>query len=230
MKAAASRSSMRIGIIQFPGSNCDQDCFEAFKRQFAIDLVPIWHKDTTLPPVTGLIVPGGFSYGDYLRSGALAAMSPIMQAVVKFANSGGAIIGICNGFQILTEAKLLPGTLLRNAVGTFICQTVELIPQAGSAAYHAADSHVQKLRIPIAHGDGRYHIDSDGLKRLQDRGGIAYRYAENPNGSVESIAGVLSENGRVLGLMPHPERATDALVGPSTHGLNILSSFIQLCE
>ena len=226
--------SPRLGLIQFPGSNCDMDCTEGFQRHFGIEVRPIWHQERSLPPLDAVIIPGGFSYGDYLRSGALAAHSPIMSAVKAFVGRGGAALGICNGFQILTESHLLPGALLRNQNRRFICRYVHLAVGEGSSAYHRAlGSSV--ARVPIAHGEGRYFADGETLRRLRDQGQIAFRYSDlnghvtsesNPNGALDAIAGLVSENGRVLGMMPHPERALDELVGGSADGLNILQAFL----
>ena len=226
---------LRIGLVQFPGSNCDQDCFDVMARHFGIKVAPVWHTQTELPALDAVILPGGFSYGDYLRSGALAAHSPIMIAVKEFVAKGGAVLGICNGFQILTESHLLPGALLRNSNRQFICEYVHLATASGQSVYHKALAG-KVSRLPIAHGEGRFYVDADGLKRLQDQGQIALRYASpigltgsdfNPNGAVDQIAGIVSANGRVLGLMPHPERATDSLLGGSTDGLAVLEAFLS---
>lgn len=215
-----------LGMIEFPGSNCDLDCREAFKEQFGLDIVPIWHQETKLPPIKGIVLPGGFSYGDYLRAGHLACLSPIMPAVLNFAKKGGAILGICNGFQILTELSLLPGALLPNENAKFLCHQVELISsEAGPSPYQHKAAINSTIRLPIAHKEGRYFISSDGLKKLQDLQQIVFRYKNNPNGSIFDIAGVCSENGRILGMMPHPERATDHLLG-STDGIQILGRFL----
>ena len=216
---------MRVGLVQFPGSNCDFDCLQAFKQRFNIDLVPVWHTEKQLPHVDRVILPGGFSYGDYLRGGALASHSPIMQDVKKFAARGGSIIGICNGFQILTEANLLPGVLLKNSSRKFICRQVELAVGEGSSEYHRRLGK-QTLKIPIAHGEGRYFADEPTLKRLRDKGQVLFRYVPNPNGAVDDIAGIVSENGRIMGLMPHPERAADRLIGGSEDGLRVLEAFL----
>ena len=215
----------RIGLVQFPGSNCDFDCLEAFKQRFGIALVTVWHDEVRLPQVDRVILPGGFSYGDYLRGGALASHSPIMQDVKRFAAKGGPVIGICNGFQILTEARLLPGVLLRNASQKFVCQHVDLTVADGTSAYHKRLAH-QTVRIPIAHGEGRFVADDATLARLRERGQVLFRYSENPNGALDSIAGIVSENGRVMGLMPHPERAADRLMGGSEDGLAVLEAFL----
>lgn len=211
----------RVGILQFPGSNCDTDCIGVFKRHFGIDLIKIWHDRAELPDVQGLIIPGGFSYGDYLRGGSLASHSPIMAKVKEFAAAGGSIIGICNGFQILTESHLLPGILLRNAGRKFICKSVSLRVEDGPSLYQKS-LRGRILKAPIAHGEGRYYIDQPSLDRLTARGQIVFRYASdsghvdegaNPNGAVSNIAGICSESGKILGLMPHPERASDKILG-----------------
>ncbi len=228
-----STGNPRIGLVQFPGSNCDADCIDAMKRLFHIDLLPIWHDTANLPPVDGLILPGGFSYGDYLRGGALASCSKIMPAIKKFASQGGAILGICNGFQVLTESHLLPGILLKNAFQGFICKNVQLAVASGTSAYHERLAG-RSYKVPIAHGEGRYYVSPDELKRLQDQGQILFQYCDeqgqvsekaNPNGAVAEIAGILSENGRILGMMPHPERASDTLLG-SEDGRFILEAFL----
>jgi phosphoribosylformylglycinamidine synthase len=182
-----------------------------------------------------MIIPGGFSFGDYLRSGALASHSPVMQAIKSFVQKGGAAIGICNGFQILTESQLLPGALLRNAGRRFICKQVQLKTADGNSVYHQKLAGVT-LQIPIAHGEGRYFADPEALKKLRDKGQVIFRYvdtkgvtneAANPNGSLDHIAGIVSENGRVLGMMPHPERAVDLLTGGSAYGRKILQAFLS---
>ena len=235
MKRFTSTGAPRIGLIDFPGSNCDRDCLDAFSRHFGIKLQAVWHSERTLPKLDAVLLPGGFSYGDYLRSGALAAHSPIMVAVKNFVANGGPALGICNGFQILTESHLLPGALLRNQSRKFICKQVDLLAGSGESVYGRSLAG-RRLRMPIAHGEGRYFIDDDGLRRLQDHGQVAFRYVDqsgaasaeaNPNGTRDNIAGIVSENGRVLGLMPHPERATDLLVGGSADGLAILESFLS---
>lgn len=224
---------MKIAILEFPGSNCDVDLIDAFKRHFSITLQPIWHAETTFPKLDGVLIPGGFSFGDYLRSGALAAHSHCIQNLKDYAKQGRPIFGICNGFQVLTESHLLPGALLRNESRKFICRYTWLTPSGAALA----GLEKKPLHVPIAHGEGRYYIGEDGLKSLQDKEQIAFRYCDesasvkpsaNPNGSVDSIAGVTSENGRILGMMPHPERATDELIGGSRDGLAIFETFFNL--
>lgn len=203
---------------------------EAFSRHFQINAHLIWHNESRLPKrLDGVIIPGGFSFGDYLRSGALASHAPIMHDVRDFARKGGPILGVCNGFQILTESKLLPGALLRNQCRTFVCEPCDLDSVYGETPYHRALG-IRTLSMPIAHGEGRYYIDPDGLSLLEDNGQILLRYSQkrnNPNGSTGLIAGITSSNGRVLGLMPHPERATDAIVGGSIDGLMVLQGFLN---
>ena len=205
---------MKIGIVVFPGSNCDQDCFDAVKRVTKKEPVFLWHKDTSLKEVDALILPGGFSYGDYLRAGAIARNSPIMKEVVAFAKKGGSVLGICNGFQILTEAHLLPGTLMQNQNLHFICKTVALKLENTKTPF-TKKGELQKIyRIPIAHKEGNYQIDDGGLKQLEDQQQIVFRYdGENPNGSLANIAGVTNAKKNVVGLMPHPERVCDRLLG-----------------
>ena len=200
---------MRAAVIVFPGSNCDRDLAVAFEQAgFQVDMV--WHKDAALPEGIDIVgVPGGFSYGDYLRCGAIAAQSPICKAVVEHTNRGGYAVGICNGFQILTETGILPGALLRNAGLKYICKTVGLKVETSDSAFTEGYNAGDVIGIPIAHHDGNYFADDATLSALRDQDRIAFTYTENPNGSVGDIAGILSENRRVLGMMPHPERAAD---------------------
>ena len=204
---------MKAAVVTFPGSNCDRDLAVALASAGS-DVARVWHKDTSLPDGIDLVaVPGGFSFGDYLRCGAIAAQSPIGAAIRAHAARGGYVLGICNGFQVLTEMGLLPGVLMRNAGLKFVCRTVGLRVATTRSAF--TDGYVpgQTIRIPIAHHDGNYTIDAEGLARLAGEERIAFTYTENPNGSMADIAGVLSENRRVLGMMPHPERATEAALG-----------------
>lgn len=204
---------MKAAVITFPGSNCDRDLAVAFEAA-GFDVARVWHKDTDLPRGVDVVgVPGGFSFGDYLRCGAIAAQSPIAAAVRDHADRGGFVLGICNGFQVLTEMALLPGVLMRNATLKFVCRTVTLRVATTDSAFTSGYVLGQKIRVPVAHHDGNYTVDADTLARLQDDGRIAFTYCDNPNGSMADIAGVLSENRRVLGLMPHPERATEAALG-----------------
>ena len=204
---------MRAAVVVFPGSNCDRDLAVAFEQAgFQVDMV--WHKDAQLPQGVDIVgVPGGFSYGDYLRCGAIAAQSPICKAVVEHTERGGYAIGICNGFQILTETGILPGALLRNAGLKYICRTVELKVETADSAFTQGYDAGDVIRIPIAHHDGNYFADHDTVSRLRDEDRIAFTYVDNPNGSRGDIAGILSHNRRVLGMMPHPERAADPAHG-----------------
>lgn len=205
---------MKTAIIVFPGSNCDRDLAVAFERASGKPPEMVWHKDVSLPAGLDVIgIPGGFSFGDYLRCGAIAARSPISRALVDFANRGGHILGVCNGFQILTETGLLPGTLMRNANLKYICKDVDLKVKTTNSAFTNAYKAGQTIRIPIAHHDGNYETDEATVKQLQDENRIAFTYQDNPNGSIADIAGILSENRRVLGMMPHPERLNDKALG-----------------
>lgn len=199
---------MKAAVIVFPGSNCDRDIAVAL-RQAGAEVAMVWHKETGLPGGLDLVaIPGGFSFGDYLRCGAIAARSPVMRGVVDFAQTGGHVLGVCNGFQVLIEAGLLPGALMRNAGIKFVCDTVPLTVTADSA-FTRGYGQGETVRYPIAHHDGNYFADAQTLARLEGEDRVAFRYAANPNGSTADIAGVLSANRRVLGLMPHPERAVD---------------------
>ncbi|MFO8124983.1 phosphoribosylformylglycinamidine synthase subunit PurQ [Yoonia sp.] len=201
---------MRAAVIVFPGSNCDRDMAVALRAAGA-DVSMVWHKDASLPEQVDLVaIPGGFSFGDYLRCGAIAAKSPICKAVVAHAERGGYVLGVCNGFQVLTETGLLPGALMRNANLKFICKTVDLKVETSVSAFTEGYSANDIVGYPIAHHDGNYTVDDETLAALKSEDRIAFTYVENPNGSVADIAGVLSENRRVLGMMPHPERAVDA--------------------
>lgn len=204
---------MKAAVITFPGSNCDRDLAQAFAAAGA-DVVRVWHKETALPEGTDVVgVPGGFSYGDYLRCGAIAAQSPVGQAIRDFAGRGGYVLGICNGFQVLTEMGLLPGALMRNAGLQFLCKPVTLRVATTDSVFTQGYARGAEVMFPIAHHDGNYTIDAEGLARLQGEDRVAFRYADNPNGSMDDIAGVLSANRRVLGMMPHPERAVDPAQG-----------------
>ncbi|QIQ86705.1 phosphoribosylformylglycinamidine synthase subunit PurQ [Erythrobacter sp.] len=209
----------RAGVVTFPGSNCDRDMAVALEKVSGEKAIRIWHGDASLPENLDLIaLPGGFSYGDYLRSGAMAAKSPILRAVVEAAGRGVPVLGVCNGFQVLTEAGLLPGALMRNANQTFICRTVPLTVENASSPFTRGYDKGETIRIPVAHHDGNYFADEDTLDRLEGEGRVAFRYGETCNGSRRDIAGVLSENGRVLGMMPHPERAIEPASHPSLGG------------
>lgn len=200
---------MRAAVVVFPGSNCDRDMAVALKAAGA-DVSMVWHKDATLPDDVDLVaIPGGFSFGDYLRCGAIAAKSPICKAVVAHAERGGYVLGVCNGFQVLTETGLLPGALMRNSGLKFICKTVDLKVETSNSAFTEGYNAGDIVGFPVAHHDGNYTVDDATLARLKAEDRIAFTYTKNPNGSVADIAGVLSENRRVLGMMPHPERAVD---------------------
>ena len=225
---------MKIGVIQFPGSNCDQDARHAFGTVLGIPTRMIWHKATSLEGVDLVVVPGGFSYGDYLRCGAIARFSAIMGAVQEHASRGGKVLGICNGFQILCEAGLLPGALIRNDCLEFRCETVRL--QVNRAhLLQGAEELPETLRIPVAHGEGNYRIDEAGYQELEAHQQILFRYAEppagsqqraNPNGSWQDIAGICNRDGNVVGMMPHPERAVETLHG-STDGAALLRALLR---
>ena len=216
---------IRAAVITFPGSNCDRDLAVAMEAVFGAPVARVWHQETELPKLDLIGVPGGFSYGDYLRCGAMAARSPVMREVVRRAEAGTAVLGVCNGFQILTEAGLLPGALIRNAALRFVCRFVELEPGTTASVFtrgYGADP----IRLPVAHHDGNYVVDADGLARLQDEDRIAFRYRDNPNGSTADIAGVLGPGRKVLGLMPHPERA----IAPPLGGSDGRTMFRSLLE
>lgn len=214
---------MKAAVLVFPGSNCDRDLAVGF-RLAGFDVSMVWHKDTDLPAGIDVVgIPGGFSYGDYLRCGAIAAQSPIMRAVADFAGAGGHVLGVCNGFQVLCETRLLPGVLMRNAGLKFVCRTEPLIVSSTASPFTDAYAKGDQINVPVAHHDGNFQIDNDGLKTLQAEDRIAFTYADNPNGSRADIAGVLSANRRVLGMMPHPERAVDASHG-GTDGSALFAS------
>jgi phosphoribosylformylglycinamidine synthase len=226
---------MKFGIVTFPGSNCDYDTFQAVVETLGEEAVMLWHKDHDLQGSDVVILPGGFSYGDYLRPGAIARFSPIMQEVVQHAERGAPVIGICNGFQIACEAGLLPGALLRNASLKFVCAPIHLRVESSDTMFTSRYERGQTIVVPIAHGDGRYSADRETLDRLEGEGQVVFRYAPsdleaeeayNPNGSMRDIAGIVNGAGNVLGMMPHPERAVDALLG-SADGLPLFESILQ---
>lgn len=214
---------MKTAVVVFPGSNCDQDALKAAGALEGSVAVPVWHKDSSLPANTDLVIlPGGFSYGDYLRSGAMAANSAIMGAVKDFAAKGGLVLGICNGFQILTESRLLPGALMSNDCQHFVCKPVKLRVERADLPFTLDYKKNEIVTIPIAHGEGRFFIDAEGLKRLEGEGQVAFRYCDfkgdatpesNPNGALNNIAGITNDRGNVLGLMPHPERYSEEILG-----------------
>jgi phosphoribosylformylglycinamidine synthase subunit PurQ / glutaminase len=220
-----NESPPRIAVVTFPGSNDDRDALLALERLGAAPTA-VWHGEERLPDVVGVVLPGGFSYGDYLRCGAIARFSPAMKSVARFAADGGLVLGICNGFQILCEAGLLPGTLRPNASLAFICRDVRLRVERVDTAFTARCSPGQSLTIPIKHGEGCWFADAELLAELETRGQIVLHYEENPNGSIGDVAAVCNERGNVMGLMPHPEHAVDPLVG-STDGALILGSFVE---
>ncbi|WP_438956156.1 phosphoribosylformylglycinamidine synthase subunit PurQ [Cognatiyoonia sp.] len=216
---------MKAAVLVFPGSNCDRDMAVAL-RDAGAEVHMVWHKDADLPSGLDLVaVPGGFSFGDYLRCGAIAAQSPICKALVAHVNRGGYALGVCNGFQVLTETRLLPGALMRNANLKFICKTVDLKVQTSQSAFTDGYNAGDVIGVPIAHHDGNYTADAETLSVLKGEDRIAFTYEDNPNGSVDNVAGVLSENRRVLGMMPHPERAIDMGHG-GTHGKAMFRSLL----
>lgn len=217
---------MHAAVITFPGSNCDRDLVVALERAGA-KVSQVWHKDTALPDGVDLIgIPGGFSFGDYLRCGAIAANSPICKSVIAHAQKGGYVFGVCNGFQVLTETGLLPGALLRNAGLKYICKPVDLRVETNNSAFTEGYKPGETITIPIAHHDGNYVVDEENLARLKGEDRVAFSYVDNPNGSIADIAGVLSENRRVLGMMPHPERMAEPEHG-GTQGAALFSSLIN---
>tara|TARA_R110002072_G_scaffold38314_1_gene110868 strand:- start:4713 stop:5390 length:678 start_codon:yes stop_codon:yes gene_type:complete len=219
--------SFRAAVVTFPGSNCDRDMAVALESVSGQQPIRVWHGDSALPERLDFIaLPGGFSYGDYLRSGAMAANSPIMREVAAAAQRGVPVLGVCNGFQVLTEAGLLPGALMRNASQHFICRTVDLTVENTDSLFTRGFAAGQRLRIPVAHHDGNYFSDEATLDRLEGEGRVAFRYVENCNGSRRDIAGILNETGTVLGMMPHPERAVDAAHG-GTDGRTIFENAIR---
>lgn len=217
---------MKTAVIVFPGSNCDRDAQVALKQATGKDPAMVWHKDGTIPTDTDLVmVPGGFSYGDYLRTGAMAANSPVISQLHAHAERGGYILGVCNGFQILCETGLLPGALMRNTSLHFVCKPQALKIESANSAFTSAYAGTSEVTIPIAHHDGNYVADENTLNQIEGDGRVAFRYVGNPNGSARDIAGVLSENGRVMGMMPHPERAIGDHEG-GTDGLGVFESLI----
>jgi phosphoribosylformylglycinamidine synthase len=229
---------MKFGVVTFPGSNCDQDMIYVLSDLLGQQVEQLWHKDTDLKNVDMVIIPGGFSYGDYLRSGAIAKFSPIMSEVIQHANRGGYVMGICNGFQILTEAGLLEGALLHNNTQKFICKNIFLKPASTSAALSMDLNQNQAYKIPIAHGEGRFFASDDTLKSIQDNDQVLFHYCDetasitdeaNPNGSLYSIAGITNKNKNVFGMMPHPERAADEHLG-NKDGLAMFESILNHCS
>ncbi len=227
---------MKFGVVVFPGSNCDQDCAYVIKDVLKKSVRYIWHKDTNLDGLGCVILPGGFSYGDYLRTGAIARFSPVMKSIAGFAKKGGTLIGICNGFQILLEAGLLPGVMLRNRGLHFICKHVYIKTENNQTRFTSLYKAGQVLKIPIAHNEGNYYIDAAGLKELKDNHQIVFRYSSprqgeisgqfNPNGALDDIAGIINKKGNVLGMMPHPERSSERELG-SGDGYFIFKSIVN---
>ena len=216
---------MKFGVIVFPGSNCDHDAFYAASHNLGQQAEYIWHDSATLGGVDAVILPGGFSYGDYLRCGAIAKFSPVMHAVRRFAQDGGLVLGVCNGFQILVEAGLLPGALIRNRGLKFICRELRLRVGTQHSPFTSAAQKGDVLRMPIAHGEGCYFADERTLDELQAEDRVAFRYVDNANGSLRDIAGILNRERNVMGMMPHPERATEPLMG-SSDGLVVFRSML----
>lgn len=217
---------MKVGVVVFPGSNCDHDAWYALNENMRVKAEYVWHDQKSLGSYDAVILPGGFSYGDYLRCGAIARFSPVMQAVKKFAADGGPVLGVCNGFQILVESGLLPGALMRNASLQFVCRPVAFRVETMRSPFTCAMEKGQVLRVPVAHGEGRYYADERTLDALEAEDRVAFRYLDNPNGSLRDIAGILNEQRNVVGMMPHPERACDVLMG-SVDGLGVLASLVE---
>jgi phosphoribosylformylglycinamidine synthase len=217
---------VKFAVIVFPGSNCDIDMFHAIKDELGEEAEYVWHDETDLSRFDSILLPGGFSYGDYLRSGAIARFANVMKEVVKAAEEGKPVLGVCNGFQILLEAGLLPGAMKRNENLKFMCRPTNLIVQNEKTMFTSAYEKEQVISVPIAHGEGNYYCDELTLERLRENNQIVFTYENNPNGSLEDIAGIVNERGNVLGMMPHPERAVDALLG-SADGLNLFKSIVK---
>ena len=214
---------MKAGVITFPGSNCDRDIQTILQDFFSVPTDMLWHANPISRPYDLLVVPGGFSYGDYLRAGAIARFAQAMQDLIQHAKKGGYVLGICNGFQILCESHLLPGALIRNQNLKHICKDVSLLPETSNSVFGKL---LGPMSVPVSHGEGNYRASEDTLKALNDNGQIAFRYQDNPNGSIENIAGITNEDGRIMGMMPHPERATDPANG-KTEGKPILEAIMK---
>lgn len=226
---------MKFAVVVFPGSNCDADCFHVISEVLHEEVEYVWHQETDVSKFDCVILPGGFSYGDYLRTGAIARFSPVMNAVLQFAKKGGLVLGICNGFQILLEAGLLPGAMLRNNSLKFICKYIHIRSENVNTPFSNQCKVGESLRIPIAHGEGNYFVDEATLQKMKQKGQIVFKYCDeaghvtqesNPNGSLENIAGITNEEGNVLGMMPHPERASELVLG-SIDGKKIFESVLQ---
>ena len=229
---------MKFGVVVFPGSNCDADMIYVLRKIMGQEVVELWHKEKDLQNCDMIILPGGFSYGDYLRSGAIARFSPIMEKICEFGDKGGFVFGVCNGFQILCEAKLVPGTLLHNTERKFACKNVFIKAQNNETLLTSAIPKDKALKIPIAHGEGNYFNDAESLKKMNENGQILFRYCDekgnitdeaNPNGSLENIAGVCNKNKNIFGMMPHPERASDGDLG-NTDGKLLFESILSLVQ
>ena len=228
LKSPVRGKSPKFGIVVFPGSNCDHDTYYVLKKILDLDVNFLWHKQATLENCDVIILPGGFSYGDYLRTGAIARFSPIMNEVIKFANNGGYVFGICNGFQILLEAGLLPGVMIKNESLNFVCKDVYLKIENKETVFTKGINGKSALKIPVAHGEGNYFADERTLQELEDNNQIAFKYCSNdgsiineanPNGSVMNIAGIINKQGNVMGMMPHPERSSDSVLGKTDGSL-----------
>jgi phosphoribosylformylglycinamidine synthase len=217
---------VKFAVIVFPGSNCDVDMFHAIKDELGEQVEYVWHDTESLEEFDGILLPGGFSYGDYLRTGAIARFSNVMKEVIKAAEAGKPTLGVCNGFQILLEAGLLPGAMRRNASLSFICKPVELNVENNETMFTAEYSKGETIVIPVAHGEGNYYCDEETLAKLKDNNQIVFTYNQNPNGSLADIAGITNEKGNVLGMMPHPERAVDELLG-GADGLKLFQSIVK---
>ena len=226
---------MKLGIVVFPGTWSERDCYRVLDDVLRVPVDYVWHRETDLSSYDCLVLPGGFSYGDYLRAGAIARLSPVMGSVARFADAGGLVLGICNGFQVLCEAGMLPGVLMRNDHLQFRCQWVDLRVETAASPFTRSLSSGSVIRMPISHGEGNYFADAETLDRLEAEGRVAFRYCEpdgsvtdpaNPNGSARGIAGVLNEEGNVLGMMPHPEKACEEILG-ATGGLSIFRSLVD---
>jgi len=227
--------SPKFGVVVFPGSNCDHDTYYVLKQIFDLDVIFLWHKQSSLENCDVIVLPGGFSYGDYLRTGSIARFSPIMNEVISFANKGGFVLGICNGFQILLEAGLLPGVMIRNESLNFVCKDIYLKIENKETVFTKGINGKSALKVPIAHGEGNYFTDENTLKELEDNNQIVFKYCEqdgsitssaNPNGSIRNIAGIINKAGNVLGMMPHPERSSDSVLG-KTDGSLIFKSLVN---
>jgi len=225
----------KFGVVVFPGSNCDHDTYYVLRKILDLDVLFLWHKQATLEDCDIIILPGGFSYGDYLRTGAIARFSPIMNEVIRFANKGGYVFGICNGFQVLLEAGLLPGVMIKNESLNFVCKDIYLKIENRETVYTKGINGKNSLKIPVAHGEGNYFTDENTLKELEDNNQIVFKYCtsdgsitneSNPNGSIMNIAGIINKNGNVMGMMPHPERSSDSVLG-KTDGSLIFKSLVN---